>query len=237
MKSLHLGMMVVALAPLAACGTSGLGAGSKTVDRKYSRSAPEAWKASVKSVEAENLTVTSETHDDRGGELLAARTDGNVVRIRVKSLDKWNTRVQSLDERKSRVTVQAGRGDRDQAERLQECIAESMGVPAAKPGWTGGSSLEATYRADLGSSAASAHRTFTALQLIQTDMEHRTTSGRIAGHRQDLTPVQIQLKRIDDLNTRVTFTAGHVQNDDNRAFARKMKDEYETTTGLEVSRQ
>jgi hypothetical protein len=216
MKSVTLGVLTLALA---ACGGRDLGTGVNTLDRDYAKPAAETWKAAVKSVESAGLTVTSDPADDLGGDLVARRANGDEVRVRVKS----------LDEKSSRVTVRVEPGDRDLAKLLHERIAENVGLGEAKSSLFGGNSLDAEYLADLPSCLRTAKGVFDVLQIEKTAEENPGPWAQIDGRRPDSTPVRIRMERLGNGKTRVDFIAGNARNDDNKAFVRRMKMEFEST--------
>ena len=221
MKNLIPAILVLALAPLGACQGNDLGTGANTVDREYAKPAAEVCKAALQSAESAGFKVLSDKHDQLGGELVAFRGDGKEVRVIVKSLDEKN----------SRVSVRVEPGDRDLANMAHERIAANLGMGAATSGWWfGGNSLDAAYQANLATCLTSARRTISSLTLNSKDEEIHATWCQIDGRMKDSTPVRIKMERIDDQRTRVHFTAGNTKSDDNRVFAQRMKDEFDTTT-------
>lgn len=207
---------------LASCAGNDLGSGANTIVREYAKPASEIWSASLRSTEEANLTLRSERHDKMGGEIVAGRANGDEVLIDVIS----------LTENTSRVSVRVGPGDRNLANMLQERIAEKAGLGAAKTGPFGGNSVQATYGADVPSAVASARRALSALGVNSTAEELHATSATLDGRLKDSTPVRIRLEKSEELQTRVTFTAGNEKNDDNRHFAQKMKEEFERLSTL-----
>jgi len=221
MKFLIPAILAVAIAPLGACSERDLGTGANTVDREYSKPAAEVCKAALESTESADFKVLSDKRDQMGGELVVSRGDGKEVRILVKS----------LNEKSSRVSVRVEPGDRNLADMMHERIAGNLGMGAAKAGWWfGGNSLDATYDADLVWCTTSARRTIDALARNSKDEEIHATWCQIDGRMKDSTPIRIKMDRVDDKKTQVRFTVGTAKSDDNKAFAQKMKDEFETTT-------
>jgi hypothetical protein len=208
------------LLTLVACGENDLGSGVNTVDREFSKTAPEVWAAAVKSTEKVDLRISSDAHDKLGGELVACRASGTEVRI-------W---VKSIDERNSRVSVRVEPGDRALAIMIQERIAENLGLGEAKAAIFGGNSLEGTYATPLDLCLNSARRVFSTLKVTATDEETHATWCRIDGRLRDSTPVRIRIDKIDGSQTRVIFTAGNEKTEDNKAFVHRMKDEFEIMT-------
>lgn len=207
---------------LASCAGNDLGSGANTIAREYAKPASEIWSASLRSAEEANLTLRSERHDKMGGEIVAGRANGDEVLIDVIS----------LTENTSRVSVRVGPGDRNLANMLQERIAEKAGLGAAKAGPFGGNSIQATYGADVPVALASARRALSALGVNSTAEEVHATSATLDGRLKDSTPVRIRLEKSEELQTRVTFTAGNEKNEDNRHFAQKMKEEFERLSTL-----
>jgi hypothetical protein len=221
MKNMISAILVLALVPLGACRGNDLGTGTNTVDREYSKAASDVCKAALQSAESAKLTVRSNRHDQMGGEVVASRGDGKEVRILVKSLDEKNTR----------VTVRVEPGDRDLANMLHERIAGNLGMGEAKTGWWfGGNSLDATYPTDLPSCMTSARRALGSLTQVSKDEEVHATWCHIDGRLKDSTPARIKMEKVEDKKTRVWFIVGSSKSDDNKAFAQKLKDEFETTT-------
>jgi hypothetical protein len=212
-------------AVLGACQSNDLGSGANTVEREFSMSADDVWKASVKAAESMDLRVSRNAHDKFGGEFVACRANGNEVRVQVRS----------LDERHSRVSARVEPGDRTLATMLQERIAEKLGLAEAKPALLGGNSLEATYTTDIGVAMLSARRAFRALQVTLTDEETHAEWARIDGRLKDSTPVRIRIDQVEQCRMRVTFIGGNARSDENRDFARRMKDEFEAAGSPKAS--
>jgi hypothetical protein len=138
--------------------------------------------------------------------------------------------VKSLDEKNTHVSVRVEPGDRDLANMMHERIAGNLGMGAATSGWFGGSSLDATYPSDLPSCMVSVRRTIAALTQNSKDEENHATWSQIDGRLKDSTSVRIKMEKIEDTKTRVYFIVGTAKSDDHKAFAQKMKDEFETTS-------
>jgi len=223
MRTFTLSLITAALLAIPSCQESDLGTGANTVDRDYARSAPDAWKAAMRSAETSGLQIRSDQHDRFGGELVACRANGDEVRIEVRS----------LDEKTSRVSVRVEPGDRALATMIHEKMADKMGLGAARPGLFGGSTVEGTYMTDLESCRGPARRTFAALDVAVTGEDIHASGWRMDGRLKDSTPVRIAAQKEGDLKTRVTFVAGADKNEDLKAFARKMRDEFEAAIHLE----
>lgn len=221
MRILLSAILALAIVPLGACRGNDLGSGANTVDREYPKPASEVSKAALTSAESADFKVRSDKRDQMGGELLLSRGDGKEVRILVKS----------IDEKSARASVRVEPGDRDLAVLVQERIAVNLGMGAATTGWwSGGSSLVETYGADLAACMVSARRTIDVLALSKKDEEVHATWCRIDARQKDSTPVRIRMDKVEDGKTKVSFIAGSARNEDTKAFARKMKDEFESTT-------
>src|SRR5690242_17021930 len=95
-------LLLAGLPWLGACRSNDLGSGANTVDREFAMSADDVWKASVKAAESMDLRVSRNAHDKFGGEFIACRANGDEVRVDVSS----------LDEKRSKVSVRVGAGDR-----------------------------------------------------------------------------------------------------------------------------
>ncbi len=224
MRTLSTAILVLSILPLGACHQNDLGTGANTVDRDYSKSATDASKAALQSVESAKLTVLSDKHDQMGGELVASRADGKEVRILVKS----------IDEKSCRVSVRVEPGDRELATMLHERIAGNLGMGNATTGWFGGNSLNAEYPADLAACTTSARRAIATLAPNTESEELHATWCHVDGRLQDSTPLRIRLEKVEDRKTRVTFMAGNSKSDDNKSVAQKLKDAFETTTSPAV---
>ena len=211
-----------ALLILGSCRENDLGTGANTVDREFSMPAHDVWKASVKSAESMELTISSDRHDEFGGELVASRANCNEVHI-------W---VKTLGEKHSQVSVRVEPGDRALASLLQERIAEKLGLGEAKPGFLGGNSLEGTYATELSLSMLAARRAFRALGVTLTAEETHAEWARIDGRRDDSTPVRIRMDQVDPAKVKVSFIAGTAWTEDNKAFARRLREEYEAASQL-----
>lgn len=208
---------ILGLGALAACHAHDLGSGVNTVEREYARPASDVWKAAVKSIESAGLKVLSDPADQFGGDLVARRPNGNEVRVRVKS----------LDEARSRVSVRVEPGDRDLARQLHERIAGHAGLGAARPGLFGGDSLRGDYFSDLTACLETAKRVFAALKVESTAEETHASWAQIDGRRTGAHPVRIRMERVDGLKIRVEFVAGTEKSEDNKAFVRRMKEEFD----------
>ena len=219
MKRLTLSILGALALSLAACRDRDLGSGVNTLEREYSKPAADSLRAAVKSVEAAGLKVTSKPADQLGGELIARRAGGDEVRIKVKS----------LDERKSLVSVRVEPGDRDLAKLIHERIADTLGMGQAKAGLFGGDSLEGVYLSDPASCLKSAKRVYDVLKVEVTAEESHATWARLDGRLTESTPVRIRMERSDAGKTRVEFIAGNDKSEDNKVFARRMKNEFEST--------
>ena len=205
---------------LASCRGNDLGTGANTVDREFSRPAQDVWKASVKSAEAMDLRISCETHDDLGGEIMASRANGDEVRISIRS----------LSEKSSQVSVRVEPGDPALATMLQERIAKKLGLGEARTGLFGGNSLEGTYDTPLILSMLAARRALRAVDVTLTGDETHADWATIDGRRPDSTPVRIRMDQVDPAKVRVTFIAGNEKSEDNKAFARRMKVDYEAAS-------
>lgn len=220
MRNRMAAFLAVTLLPLGACRGSDLGTGANTVDRDYSKPASDVSKAALQSSESADFKVRSDRRDQMGGELVVSRGDGKEVRILVKSLNKTSCR----------VSVRVEPGDRDLANQMHERIAGDLGMGVATTGWWfGGNSLDATYPTDLAWCMTSARRTMDALVQNAKQEEVHATWGRIDGRLKDSTPVRIKVEKLEDRKSRVWFIVGNAKSDDHHAFARKLKDEFEST--------
>jgi Protein of unknown function (DUF3568) len=218
-------LLTACLAALGACRSNDLGSGANTVERDFATPADDVWKASVKAAESMDLRISRNAHDKFGGDFLASRANGDEIRVHVVS----------LDERHSRVSVRVGAGDRTLATMLQERIAEKMGLAEAKAALLGGNLIEATYTIDLSLAMLSARRAFRTLQATLTDEETHAEWARIDGRLKESTPVRIRIDQVEPCRMRVTFICGTARTEENRDFARRMKDEFEAAGSPKAS--
>jgi hypothetical protein len=225
MKRMVQAWMSVGVLLAAGCQSNDLGSGVNTVDREFTKPASIVWSASLKSVESMDLAVSSQAHDRLGGEIVARRGAGSLVRV-------W---VKALDEKHSQVSVRVEPGERALATLLQERIAEKLGLGEARSGLLGGNSTDGVYCADLAVSMLSARRALRSLQVTITEDATHAQWARIDGRLKDSTPVRIQIDQVEDQKTKVTFIAGNEKSEDNKAFAHRMKEEYETIAEIKGS--
>jgi hypothetical protein len=210
--------LLSAAAPfLWSCQSNDLGSGANTVDREFAKPAHDVWKASVRTAESLDLRVASDSHDRFGGEMIACRANGDEVRVHVRS----------LDDQHAQVSVRVEPGDRALATLFQERIAEKLGLGEASSGFLGGHSVEGSYPSDLGSAVQCARRTLRSLLVTVTQDETHADWARIDGRLKDSTPVRIRVERVEESQMKVSFIAGNEKTEDNKAFARRMKEEFE----------
>lgn len=217
MKRLTLSVPALVLA-LSACAESDLGTGLNTVERDYSKPVGEVWNSAVESVKSADMRIESDQHDELGGQIVARRADNTEVRIDVKSIDKNNTR----------VAVRAGPGDVDMANLIHERIADRMGMGEAKGGLFGGNAVEGDYDSNLQACINAARASYRALNVTVTNEETHETWAQIDGRRdQGQTPCRIRCEKKEATRTHVRFIAGNEKTDENKAFADRMKSEFE----------
>ena len=193
------------------CRSNDVGGGAHTLDREFPKPASEVWQASVKSAESLNLCLSSDS-DQVSGEFVASSASGQEVHLRVRS----------LNEHRSRVSVRVEPDDRMLANKLQERIAENLVA------LLGGNSTEGSTATDIGVAMLMARRTLRSLDVRITEHEPHADWARIDGRRKDDLPVRIRIDRIEEQKMKVTFIAGNERSEDHRAFAQRMKEEFET---------
>ena len=223
MRTLTLSLISAACLWIPSCQENDLGTGANTLERDYARSAPDAWKAAVRTAESSGLNICKDHYDKFGGELVASRANGDEVRIEVRSLTEQSTR----------VAVRVEPGDRALATMIHERMAEKMGLGVARSGFFGGSSTEGTYLADLETCRGPARRVFSALDVTLISEDVHASAWKLDGRMKDSTPVRISAQKAGDLKTRVTFIAGSEKNEDLQAFAKKMREEFEAAIHLD----
>jgi hypothetical protein len=209
---------ILGLGALAACHEHDLGSGVNTLERDYARPAADTWKAAVKSVESAGLKILSDPADQFGGDLAARRPNGDEVRVRVKS----------LNETRSRVSVRVEPGDRELARQLHERIAGNVGLGEATTGLFGGDSLKGDYTAPLAACLETSKRVFGILKAETVSAESHATWARIDGRGAGSVPLRIHMERADGAKTSVEFVVGTSKSEDNKAFVRRMKEEFES---------
>jgi len=222
MKRIASTLLALAIFAAAGCSSNDLGTGANTVDREFAKPASDVWDASVKSAQSMDLCLSTDDHDQLGGELVASRANGQEVRI-------W---VRSMDEKRSRVSVRVEPGDRAFALMLYEKIAEKLGLGEAKAAFLGGNSAEGTYVMDLAVAMLTARRTLRSIEVTITEDEAHANWARVDGRQKDSTPVRVRIDRIEDQKLKVTFIAGNERSADHKAFAQRMKDEFDTRTQI-----
>jgi len=210
-------LILVSLPTIGACGSNDLGSGVNTVDRQFARHVPDVWSASMKGIEEMDLRILNDPHDSFGGEIVAFRASGDKVHV-------W---VKTLDENRTQVSVRVEPGDRALATLLQEKIAGKLGLGEARSGLLGGVSEEGTYQTELPVAMVFARRAYRSLDVSVTDDETHADWARIDGRLTDSTPVRIRIDRSGDFQVHVLFICGNVKSDEHRAFARRMKEEFE----------
>jgi len=176
----------------------------------------------VETAESTELCLTIDDHDQFGGELVAGRESGPEVHIRVRS----------LDEKHSRVSVRVKPVALALASSLQERIAEKLSLGEARRLLLGGNVAEGVYRMDLDVAIWTARRALRTLEVTITTDEVYPEGARIDGRLKDSTPVRIRIDRTQDQKMKVTFIAGDERADDQQAFARRLKEEYESRTNI-----
>jgi hypothetical protein len=145
--------------------------------------------------------------------------------------------VKGINDKSTHVSVRVEPGDRELAAMMHERIAGNLGMGAATAGWFGGNSLEATYSADLAVCTISGRRALASLDPISKSEEVHATWCQFDGRLKDATPIRIKLEKLEERKTRATFIAGSAKSDDNKVFAQKMKDSFETTTAPSAGSQ
>lgn len=199
------------------CQDHGADSGLIAVDREFSWPALEVWDAAAKSAAKAELRISADAHDASGGELAGRAPDGSPVRIRV----------QSQGDRNTRVSVRVERELRNLGIEIQEGIAAALGLGQEAPRAPGGSSVSGSYSASLAACAEAARRTFEILQVAPISEETHATWRSSDGRLKDSSSVRIRMGMGRDFRTLVQFTAGILETDKNKAFAERMKSEFE----------
>ncbi len=211
---------------LAACGSAerpspagenDQGTGFNTVEQQYAKSASETWDAAMSAVKSYSLDVNSELHDRMGGEILASRASGEKVTVRV----------QSLDDKRSQVSVRVEPGNRNLAEMLHEKIADNLGLKEAKQAFSGGNSCQGSYSQTLESCLKTAEDAARRLNLTVTNRELREGTALLAARDADSTDVQFKMKAAGG-GTKITFIAGREKSENTRDLAFRMRSEFES---------
>ncbi len=203
-----------------ACKERDLGTGLNTQEREYAVSAEKSFKASLDGVKDAGLRVDRERHDSLGGEIEATRADGSDVKVTVKAIDKD----------RSRVTIRVGPGDAQLATLLHEKIAGELGMAEAKSGLFGGDSMEGKYTATLGACVDAAHRAIRTLNLTLVREDVHVNSAQIDARKSDSVPIRLSFKMADqdkDNEIDAKFIVGNDSSEDNKAYVRRLKDEFE----------
>ena len=220
MRNVVASFLLLAVAPLGACRAYVVRVEADAVDREYSNPPAQVYAAVVRGAEAAGFQITSDKHDDFGGDLMASRGDGTGIRIHVKGLGK----------KRSRVSVRVEPADRKLAGSMHERIAGGLGLKLAGTAVeSGGDSLDATYQATLASCTDSARHAVASFSEGSPAEEVHADWCRIDGRLKDSTPVRIRLEKLDERRTRVRLIVGDDRSDGNRAFALKIKREFDSS--------
>lgn len=110
--------LAVALAALASCKERDLGTGINTVDKTYGKSMEDVWDASLDAVKESELSVSSQSHDELGGTIVAYRATGEKVTLSLRNLGNNQTE----------VSVRVEPGDKALADLIHSKIADNLGV-------------------------------------------------------------------------------------------------------------
>lgn len=99
-----------------------LGTGLNTVERTYARSVSELVSLVPPALQALELRLESEKHDNLGGEVIALRATG----------DKVTVTIRGIAESKTSVSVRVAPGDRNLANMVQDRIGRDLPVITEK---------------------------------------------------------------------------------------------------------
>ncbi|HXX94612.1 MAG TPA: hypothetical protein VEN81_13340 [Planctomycetota bacterium] len=94
-------------------------------------------------------------------------------------------------------------------------------------GLSDGNSMEATYRAELGTCVKSAHQAFAGLKVAVTGRHDHPHWALVDGRLRDSTPVRIRMEKVEELKVLVEFIAGTGRSEENQDTVRRMKEEFE----------
>lgn len=96
--------------------TRDLGTGLNTVERTYARPVPELVTQVPAALQALDLKLISEKHDNLGGEVVAERATGQKVTVTIRGVEPSKTS----------VSVRVGPGDRNLANMVQDRIGRDL---------------------------------------------------------------------------------------------------------------
>lgn len=215
------------LALLAACSHEGnspsgkrdWGTGLNTVERKYSKTAPQVHDAAVDALKKLDLKLAKDRHDEMGSEIVAERADQSKVMVTIGA----------LDDKSARASVRVEPGDARMATLVHEKIAEGLGMGTAKGALLGGNTDERTYDAGLQACADAGERTIKSLGWSVTGKELHDKWAQVDGRANDSTPVRFRVDRVDDgvERSKVKFTAGAGKTDDSKTLLSRMREEFD----------
>jgi len=203
-----------------------LGTGLNTIERKYNRPAAETYDAARSAVQAFNLSIDRDRHDEMGGELTARRADNHQVTLSVIAIDKDN----------SRATVRVEPGNSALATMIHEKISNKLGMATAKAAFFGGNSADYPYDADLQTGVAAAERAVKALGWTVIGKEVKDDWAQIDARAEDSNPARIKMERVNDVAfpLKVTFIGGHGKTDVSKSMIGLMHDEFDRQVGGHV---
>jgi hypothetical protein len=222
------------LALIAACSNEGhspssksdWGTGLNTVERKYTKPAPDTFDAAVSTLRSYDLWIDRDRHDELGGEVDAHRADGKKVLVKVDALDKNN----------SRASVRVEPGDAKLAQMIHEKMADKLGLGSAKASWLNGNSADFPYDAELKDAVAAAERAAESLGYTVMGKDIKDDRAQVDARTQDSTPVCWKIERVNnrEFPLKVTFIAGHGKTDESAPLLAGMHDEFDRQIGGHV---
>ncbi|HEV3028168.1 MAG TPA: hypothetical protein VG457_11380 [Planctomycetota bacterium] len=188
----------------------------RILDGEYGRPAAEVWQAALAALEALELRIDDDRHDQLGGTLAARRGTG----------DRLTVEITAIDERRSRVVVRADPGLGPLASTIQGTLAEKLGLAKARTSFFRGVSAEGKYSCTLSRGASAAQRAVENLELDLRSIDVRQDVATVDACDEASVPVRIQLTRIDNETSKAVFTAG-TRSHPARTTARRLKLEFE----------
>jgi len=190
--------------------------GPRILDREYGRPVAEVWKAALQAVEALELQIDDDRHDQTGGTLVARSGTG----------DRLAIEVTATGERRSKVVVRADPGLGNLASTIHGKLTEKLGVARTWTSLLRGNTAEGKYSCSLQRGASAAQRAVENLELDLRSIDVRQEVATVEACDEDSLPVRIQLTWIDNGTSKAVFTAG-TRSHPARITARRLKLEFE----------
>jgi len=221
MKTLSVSLMALCLA---ACGAADRKHSSgdrnedpRKVERDYGKPAAEVWRAALAVMEALELTIDDDRHDQLGGRIVARRASG----------DRLLVDVRSLDEHRSKVVVDVDPGNGNLATTVHDKLTEQLGLSKAKASRFGGNSATGRYACTLSRAAGAAEQVVRRLGLELLSIDVREQSATVDARDDASIPIGFVFTRADNETIKAQFTVGATSSTAAKTTAKRLKSEFE----------